>query len=331
MKLDDCRWQDSLEWQMRLWRWSQTPLAAKYLAHFPLATENARLSNDPVWRNMPGDALAAIMKFTMEEADPWWVSPDVAALIAEAAEDMPHDPLVTDDVPAPAGFVLVGGPPLLYPAAEDGAMTGKLLAMRAMSWRTQMAALPGEEPQPSLIVTHYAHIDDDDDFVDEVRNIQHVLRDYDAGNDLDPVGIVPLLYGDTSMWRTDEIAAYSGFSRWTVAFFRFVQQRVVGSEREYYGRALRREASRSGFERQASEGYVTAIRLRRIARPHEEGYEPVPTGRTLTTRHIRSGHWRRQWYPSIQLHRPIYIHTTVVGPDGAPLRLRKARGVIVNR
>lgn len=330
MKLDNCRWQDSLEWQMRLWRWSQTPLAARYLATFPLAVQqrDATTTSD-LWRTDPGGGMAAIMRFTLEEADPWWVSPDVAALIAEAAEDMPHDPLVQEDVPAPAGFVLVGGPPLLYPAAENGAMTGKLLAMRALSWRTQMVRQGADaEPEPSLIVTHYAHIDDDDDFVDEVRNVQRVLRKHGAGNDLDPVGMVPMVFGDTSVWRTEEIMAYSGFTRWTMAFFRFVQQRVVGQEREYYDRAQRRDAARQGFK---SEGYVSAIRLRRVARPHEEGYEPVPSGRTLTTRHIRSGHWRRQWYPSLQLHRPLYIHTTVVGPDGAPLRLRKARGIIVNR
>lgn len=331
MKLDNSRWQDALDWQIRLWRWSQTPLAAKYLATFPLAVQQRDALTSDQWRTDPGGGMAAVLRFTMEEADPWWVSPDVAALIAEAAEDMPHDPLVTEDVPAPSGFVLIGGPPLLYPAAEGGEMTGKLLAMRALSWRTQMVKQGADGvPEPSLIVTHYAHIDDDDDFVGEVRSVQRVLRKYGAGNDLDPVGMVPMVFGDTSMFR-EEIQAYSGFARWTMAFFRFVQQRVVGTEREYYGRAQRRDAARQGFSRDADSAYVSAIRLRRIARPQEEGYEPVPTGRTLTTRHIRSGHWRRQWYPSLNLHRPLYIHTTVVGPDGAPLRLRKARGIIVNR
>lgn len=335
MKLDGCRWQDALDWQVRLWRWSQTDLAARYYSTFPLATD---ITHRPgAWRENPGAQIAGRMKMTMETGDPWWVSPDVAALVAEAAEDMPHDPLVQEDVPAPAGFVLIGGPPLLYPALEDGKKTGKVCSMRAMSWWTEwMQFGDTAEPEPALMLTHYAHIDDDDDFVWKVREVQAEARRHPeklrAGslNDLDPTGVTVLPFGDTSMW-TPGIVDYSGDTRWTMAFFRFVQQRVVGAERQFYGRAMRRDALRQGFPRRPEDGYVTAIRLRRISRPQEEGYEPVPSGRTLTTRHIRSGHWRRQWYPSLQLHRPLYIHTTVVGPDGAPLQLRKARGVIVNR
>lgn len=335
MKLDDCRWQDALEWQMRIWRWSQRPIAARYLATFPLAELQRQHSFDPAWRDHPGDVLAAITRETMETADPWWVSADVAALVAEAAEDMPHDPLVQEDVPAPTGFALIGGPPLLYPATEDGQRTGKKLAMRAVSWYTQMSRNPDNpdaDPIPSLLLTHYAHIDDDDDFVGKVREIEADLRARGSSVliSLDPTGLTAIPFGDTSMYRP-ELIEYSGDVRWTMAFFRFVQQRVIGQHREFYGRAQRRDAARAGFGKPADDAYVTAIRLRRVARPEEEGYEPVPTGRKLTTRHVRSGHWRRQWYPTLQLHRPIYIQTTVVGPDGAPLRLRKARGIIVNR
>lgn len=339
MKLDGCRWQDALEWQVKMWRWSQLPVAGRYLSTFPLAENMIGWTDKESGRIVaPGPMLAARMKATMETGDPWWVSPDVAALIAEAAEDMPHDPLVQEDVPAPAGFALIGGPPLLYPALEGGEQTGKLCSMRAMSWWVEWMRFGDTtgDPEPALLLTHYAHIDDDDDFVDKVREMQarHRRRRemLEPGTliDLDPTGITVIPFGDTSMYRP-EIIDYSGDTRWTMAFFRFVQQRVIGAEREFYGRAQRRDAERRGFIRKPDEGYVTALRLRRISRPHEEGYEPVPSGRTLKTRHIRSGHWRRQWYSSIQLHRPLYIHTTVVGPDGAPLQLRKARGVIVNR
>lgn len=354
MKLDECRWQDSLEWQMRLWRWSQTDLAAKFFESFPLAKAQAFI---PGWSQKSGKVVADIVTQTMVSCDPWWVSADVAALVAEAAEDMPHDPLVQEDVPAPSGFALIAGPPLLYPALEDGQQTGKKLALRAVSWctvnrtkedaqRTALAldgllqTLEIDQPthsesfgQPAVIVYHYAHLDDDDDFVAPLRELREgndPMRLATYIPDLSVTGVTTLPFGDTSMWSPD-LVDYSGDTRWTMAFFRFVQQKVIGSDRDYWGRAQRREAKRSGFRPDAEEGYVTSIRLRRVSRPQEEGYEPVPTGRHLTNRHVRSGFWRRQWYPSLQLHRPLYIHATVVGPEGSPLRLRKARGVIVNR
>lgn len=343
MKLDNCRWQDALDWQIRLWRWSQTDVAARYFTGFPLADKLGR-PGIAASSEFGGHVMASMVEKTMETADPWWVSPDVAALVAEAAEDMPHDPLVQEDVIAPAGFALIGGPPLLYPALDHGEMTGKRLAMRALSWWTMMVGFgtEGKEeeiptPEPVLVLTHYAHIEDDDDFVDKLR------RDIAAGGgfgaplsaqpgwiQLSPTGMTMVPFGDTSMYTPNNID-YSGNTRWTMAFFRFVQQQVVGEHRDMWGRAQRREVARVGLPRNPDDGYVTTIRLRKVSRPREEGYEPIPSGRHLTERHIRSGHWRRQWYPSLGLHRPIYIHQTVVGPDDAPLRLRKARGVIVNR
>jgi hypothetical protein len=31
------------------------------------------------------------------------------------------------------------------------------------------------------------------------------------------------------------------------------------------------------------------------------------------------GHWRQQWYPSRNVHRPIWITPHIKGPEGAPL------------
>ncbi len=33
------------------------------------------------------------------------------------------------------------------------------------------------------------------------------------------------------------------------------------------------------------------------------------------------GHWRRQWYPSLRVHKPVWISEHESGPDGKPLRL----------
>ena len=42
-------------------------------------------------------------------------------------------------------------------------------------------------------------------------------------------------------------------------------------------------------------------------------------GRSYQHRWIVRGHWKNQWYPSRQSHRPIWIDSHVKGPDGAPI------------
>lgn len=65
-------------------------------------------------------------------------------------------------------------------------------------------------------------------------------------------------------------------------------------------------------------GAVRYVQLRhRSAVPGQRGGEgPV---RSRQSRWIVSGHWRQQWYPSRQDHRPIWIDSHFKGPDGAPV------------
>ncbi|WP_255312534.1 hypothetical protein [Rhodococcus tukisamuensis] len=34
------------------------------------------------------------------------------------------------------------------------------------------------------------------------------------------------------------------------------------------------------------------------------------------------GHWRHQWYPSVQRHVPIWITDYIAGPENAPIVVR---------
>jgi hypothetical protein len=44
-----------------------------------------------------------------------------------------------------------------------------------------------------------------------------------------------------------------------------------------------------------------------------------------TRRWITSGHWRNQWYPSLGVHRQIWINEYVKGPDDKPLVLHSGK------
>ncbi|RKW71787.1 hypothetical protein [Galactobacter caseinivorans] len=63
---------------------------------------------------------------------------------------------------------------------------------------------------------------------------------------------------------------------------------------------------------------VSVIDMRRYEpTPHTKSGDPR---RTTDHRWVVSGHWRNQWYPSRNVHRPKWIPGHIKGPEGAPLR-----------
>lgn len=314
--LDGCGWQAALDWQTRLWRWCDSPYAARTFAAFPITkyvVDQGKYGAEGI-----GAYFARVHAAELLTADPWWVAEDTMDLITHAEESMPPDPIHEDEITMPTGFVLLPKA-LMYTERNN-----KMLSTRAFSW----GAIRDAEGKSMMLITTWAHVADDDDFVQGVREIRDetwLRHGQDAMIDLAPTAVVILEFDDDLIWR-EFVKHQTGPTRWLVALWRFVQQEVTVSERERVSRGIRRSLPRIGFP---DEGYVTKIRLRRAQR--KEAGEEIGSGRHLTERHIVSGFWKRQWYPSTQTHRPIYIHPYVRGPEGTPLRERRARGVIVDR
>lgn len=92
-----------------------------------------------------------------------------------------------------------------------------------------------------------------------------------------------------------------------------MNQPIVATEEQPLPRQTRRRLERAG----SPVPKVRVVRLRQARRP---GPEQADAGRTYTNRRwIVRGHWRDQWFPSLERHRPIYIPAHIKGPDGAPL------------
>lgn len=67
---------------------------------------------------------------------------------------------------------------------------------------------------------------------------------------------------------------------------------------------------------------ITFVRLRR---PESERGDTEPTTVHWSHRWLVGGHWRNQWYPSLGLHRQVWISPYVKGPDDLPLVASKGR------
>ena len=95
------------------------------------------------------------------------------------------------------------------------------------------------------------------------------------------------------------------------SFWRLAQQVLAAPQG--LSRARRREEKRQGSTRKS----VTVLRLRRV-----EQKEPTESVNVEWSRRwIVRGHWRNQWYPSLDVHRQIWISPFVKGPDEKPLVL----------
>ena len=62
---------------------------------------------------------------------------------------------------------------------------------------------------------------------------------------------------------------------------------------------------------------VTVVRLRRSHQSEKPGVGEKTKHRY---RYPVRGHWRSQWYPSVEDHRPIWIDQHLRGPEGTELR-----------
>lgn len=95
----------------------------------------------------------------------------------------------------------------------------------------------------------------------------------------------------------------------------FIHQRILISFPQDASRPSRRRAEQAG---RTAANSVNVIRLRAISR--RSGNVSDEEIVDWTCRWIVRGHWREQWYPSLDRHQPVFINPYIKGPDDKPLK-----------
>lgn len=98
------------------------------------------------------------------------------------------------------------------------------------------------------------------------------------------------------------------------ALWALATQQISESSDERMDRKSARRLSRLGRESST----VKVVSLKRRESHHGDG-----TSVDWTHRWVVNGHWRRQWLPSAQKHRQVFIASYVKGPDDKPLVLKR--------
>lgn len=109
--------------------------------------------------------------------------------------------------------------------------------------------------------------------------------------------------------------------RLVIAFNLLLAQGVTLNSEHHPSRQLRRQV-----ERQSGKVLdpVTIVRLPIRHHAHAGGSE---SSVEWSHRWVVSGHWRKQWYPLAEVHRPKWIAPYIKGPDDLPLVVKEKRYV----
>ena len=263
----------------------------------------------------PGDIHKSAQELARLEAERvrngelFWVSGNMTDLIAAASKTMPSFTLAPADMPSPWGFMAFEKPIHVVTSPY----TGDDVPIVAASWG----------PCPF------------DDYTDGgvwaswYSDTSHVIDGtHNAGL---PDGVKAMMTGSRPRFTYDHesVAPFSathlrsvtaageepsgsglGVDTLKAVWLLMAQPLAEVSEVEP-DRTVRKRMRRTNQEPKP----VRVIELRRPQRSGDAG----PGTREYHHAWVVRGHWRQQWFPKREVHRPVWIAPHIKGPEGAPL------------
>jgi hypothetical protein len=327
---------EAVDAQLSLIRWLRNPDAQKMA---------------PTMDGQEAAVAALGISESLNRASTYVVTNDMKAVLFKAAQDYTPSQLGRNelqalhqwDLPSPYGFIYFGASGLWVPGGTE--MGSALLNMRlmgigdnvinirAMSWYQSHSAPAG------IVVSVFIDRDSLNRYLkanNRMNRCTNPLQWFDGmfwdfdkpwfpvpDREEETLEIAQLEHPMT-MDEVHRAACDPGMTLyrqilWT--FFHLVAERIAVQHHEGLPRAARRRTERAGMA-PPEPGTITVIKLRREYQPanYEPGYEPEEAW--YSHRFLVSGHWRNQWYPSIQIHQAKYIMGFVKGPEDAPLIIK---------
>lgn len=230
----------------------------------------------------------SVIKTYIARADLYFVAPPMVDLALAAKESLPDFAVEPEDMPSPFGFIYFAKPVHHYVAdGAAGRFVGAVWAIRdgeiACWWLSDMAYFAENRYGPGTRV---------------------------------PPEVGRLAPIENSIWSDQDVQAMPGalMAAWARLFIKSVwllmRQPLAAQEDVEYDRAARKRLARKAIE-------PRPVRVITLRRPASSG--PGDSDREYHHQWIVRGHWRQQWYPSREVHRPVWIAPHIKGPEGAPL------------
>src|SRR5215831_8375448 len=113
-----------------------------------------------------------------------------------------------------------------------------------------------------------------------------------------------------------------GFDTSIASQLAFMNLEIVTAEPVQHPRQMRRAAERENQP-------LPDIRVITLRKQHTERKASDPSGIEYSCQWLVGAHWRNQWFPSTEEHKPVYIAPYIKGPEGKPFRENHAKKIFV--
>ncbi|MFI9558839.1 hypothetical protein [Nonomuraea endophytica] len=282
---------------------------------------------------------------TLAEAELYYVTGEMTAIVHAAAETMPAFAPSADDFPTTSGFIVFQQPLLTCRRPEHTAavfINGRLAVdardkpyedvdIIACSWGPWNAG--GQWTHGGVFMSFYrdrrAVLEGlvDDRLAAGLRSdYAPLVPDNEYGIAFDPARRAQL---EQELTEHDNLDYTSHWAKRLLTTLLLMRQPLIYQRTEPIRRGLRRQLERAG--QPTRDILILDARPRRYettatpSAPGEQGHgqadesAPDVQGRKLAVRVPVRGFWRNQWYPSRQVHRPLWIDPHWRGPEDAPI------------
>lgn len=310
-------WSRALDEQVELIRFWRSPSGIRFGEDsLGVIQSNAENTNGELAGDWTGADLARTEADRLDRSETFFITEDMTQYAEVAARSgfLPQ-PLKDTDLPMPHGFAYFDRE-LMF-EGDDGFR----MPVKAVLWRPSVITInawPHGERVLGINLSFYA-------------SRQTIDREARRNGTFDPSNSLPprLVLVNTHGWpfdvdwlglddqgNTGPLDAIAQGRRFMSAFWALVQQEiVVWHEPQPTEKHAKKRAVRAGFLGEVNQIRVITLR-RKTNRTIEDG---DGDHRNFSHRFIRRAHWRMQFYPSLQIHRQIWIDQTIVGPDELPL------------
>lgn len=271
--------------------------------------------NERVRRGGPHNAVEEERSIALQQdAELYWISADMSELCYDASRDLPEVHLGRDLWPADVGFMVFATPLQLRSAVWKNANDVSQEPIRALAWHESEGGITVLLFTDTDAVVEATMQRVGSDITEERRGrLRQELHSR--------VGPITAAGGDWYDWtspvRREDISG--GITAGVVlsTIWLLMGQRGVATVAtgvpEPKNRAARR---RLRYDRPV----LDRVRLVEI-RAGSGNADAYSGGKTREYRHrwMVKGHWRNQWFPSVGLHRPVWIAPYLKGRSDAPL------------
>lgn len=293
------------------------------------AVVSATLANEETGEDALISGIGIMLHERILIGETYAVRDEIVDTLEYGAETIPDFTIEAHDLPSPSGFVWLERPVVFLDrrgrnlvirafgwhvtdmthAASDEAEAVREIAKFSPSLAGKATAALGNQREAMCVVGWTDPRDPRDHMHEEYVNIDRRLKA--------PQGLSSLVMGIWEIgvdpiWADKSSARFGAF---VATFLRFINEPWVDYRQMLPSRHARKRCVRTKH----AEPSIHVVQLRRaLSRAHHAPPGDGP-GQEWTHRWLVRGHWRNQWYPSTQTHRPKFIPSYVKGPEDKPL------------